>query len=176
MPNDPPVITSRTNTDWHKCIICQDVKFSFGRQEKLICPNDNLDKSIAGLGYESFSNSLQCFHSIAQNLKHSFFSNLFDNKVDIPSLLSQQNACWHKSCYLRFNQTVGRIGSLMQAFHGYGNPLQNKVLTSCTWPIEVRTVYSDSVENTVRTIEELGQKQLKLSLQNMSKSDSYKGK
>ena len=78
-------------TDWSKCILCQ-----LESKEALICPTD--------VGYRTIAETVLQFHKL----------NLMPIQIDITQLdqgngiastFKEQNAKWHKSCYLKFSKS-----------------------------------------------------------------------
>ena len=85
--------------DWKLCIICQ-----LPGKKTLQCPGKSKRKD-SGAGYVSFARILKEYDSLGIQVTHT---ELLVNSQDQPieQLLLENNACWHKSCRDRFNNTT----------------------------------------------------------------------
>ena len=84
--------------DCKLCIICQ-----LPCKETLQCPGKSKRKD-SGVGYVPFARILKEYDSLGIQVTHT---ELLVNSQDQPieQLLLENNACWHKSCRDRFNNT-----------------------------------------------------------------------
>ena len=78
-------------TDWTKCVLCQ-----LDNKEPLISPTDTGQETIA-------SNIIQFNDLDSMPLKINLAR--LDNGNGIQSTFTEENAKWHKSCYLKFGRT-----------------------------------------------------------------------
>jgi predicted RNA-binding protein YlxR (DUF448 family) len=97
-PNAPAVSCSEIN--WQKCVLCQDEKSN----EKLQCPFNYSNKSSVETGYVNFSSKLQGFYVLGSMCFGPVWT-LFGQDVPPAVVLEQNAAKWHRSCYLKYNQT-----------------------------------------------------------------------
>ena len=85
------------STDWTICALCQ-----IKDQQPLVCPARS--KRDPNAGFKAFSENIQEFHDL-QSL--SFETNLrrLNEGPDIEQTFIKNKAQWHKSCYLKLNNT-----------------------------------------------------------------------
>ena len=86
-------------TDWTKCVICQEDK-----NEKLLCPADSKKKCNVGAGYVSLAEDLTAFGNAGCLSKH--FDILRVNDGDgIETTLQRHRAKFHNICRLEYSKT-----------------------------------------------------------------------
>eukprot|EP00794_Sanderia_malayensis_P001934 gene1934-2198_t len=97
----PPTTREHTDeeTDWERCIICQD-----NPSEVLQCPADS-SRSDAGVGYIRFEENFTRFDELGALLVKIEAKRL-DNGSSISKTLLENKAKWHKSCNFKFNSTM----------------------------------------------------------------------
>jgi len=94
------VCGSPSEIEWQKCVLCQDDQLN----EKLQCPFNNSNRTAVETGYVNFSTKLQAFHDLGSARLGPVWS-LFGKEVPPAVVLEQNAARWHRSCYLKYNQT-----------------------------------------------------------------------
>lgn len=77
--------------NWQLCVLCQTEN------------NQNLIKPKCS-GYESLGKNIKEFHDLGQ-LPYVLNESLIANLNDLKNVFSQNQAVWHKSCFLKFNNT-----------------------------------------------------------------------
>ena len=84
-------------TNWKLCFLCQvDTKAA------LYCPARS-KKPNFGTGYKSLAEHLIQFQSLG-HMPMGIDINRLDNEDGIEATLMRHQACWHKTCRLKFNQ------------------------------------------------------------------------
>lgn len=84
--------------DWKKCVLCQSSK-----NESLQCPAKS-KRTDVGSGYKSLATNLQIFHELNPNIIDVNLD-ILDEGNGVEECLRRNNACWHKSCALKYNNT-----------------------------------------------------------------------
>lgn len=92
----PTADTVEVDTDWDKCVLCQDVK-----GEALQCPATSRRKN-AGAGYKTLAENLAAFKNINCLPSSILFRLGWQNTEEI---LTSHKAKWHDSCRLQYNKT-----------------------------------------------------------------------
>ena len=88
------------STDWEKCCLCQK-----DNSEKLILPTCNNDSQRAQVdGYSLLSSNIQKFHSLNKS-PLPINPKRLDDGTGILKTLKTNNATFHDSCRLKFNNT-----------------------------------------------------------------------
>ena len=83
-------------TNWKLCLICQEQK-----EEPLTCPSQSKRKDV-GSGYRSLAESLIRFNELGQLPIHL---NRLDEGNGIEMTMVANNAKYHQSCRLQYNNT-----------------------------------------------------------------------
>lgn len=87
-----------TETDWALCFICQETK-----PESLTSPSKNT-RQDQGSSYSILAEHLRRFNEL-ELLPKSFLLSRLDEGSGVEAALSSNNARYHKTCRLRYNQT-----------------------------------------------------------------------
>ena len=97
----PPSLQTRQHleTDWNLCVICQDI----GSTDNLVCPGQSKRKDV-GIGYTSLAKHLIKFNEL-NLLPKTLQLNRIDKGDGVETSLISNNAKWHKSCRMQFNNT-----------------------------------------------------------------------
>ena len=97
----PPSLQTRQHleTDWNLCVICQDISST----DNLVCPGQSKRKDV-GIGYTSLAKNLIKFNEL-NLLPKTLQLNRIDKGEGVETALISNNAKWHKSCRLQFNNT-----------------------------------------------------------------------
>lgn len=91
--NGPDII------NWAKCVVCQN-----DTSENLKCPMST-NTNEKGTGYLSLTNNLKQFNEI-DSLPFELNIDNLDDGSGIVETLKRKNAKYHKSCFLKFNDTM----------------------------------------------------------------------
>lgn len=86
----------QNSIDWQKCVLCQSTG-----NEPLQYPS-NSKRPDVGSGYKSLAENLQKFYDLSPDLLDVDLK-LLDEGSGIEDCLRKNNACWHKSCVLKYN-------------------------------------------------------------------------
>jgi len=97
-PQQPGASTQGLETDWTKCVICQDDK-----PEVLHCPAESTNVK-QGAGYKTIAELLVGFDRIGC-LPASINLSRLDDGDGIDATLERHKAKWHDSCRLLYNRT-----------------------------------------------------------------------
>ena len=84
-------------TDWNLCVICQDISST----DNLVCLGKSKRKDV-GIGYKSLAETLIKFNEL-NLLPKTLQLNRIDKGEGVETALFSNNAKWHKSCRLQFN-------------------------------------------------------------------------
>ena len=97
----PPSLKTRQHleTDWNLCVICQDISST----DNLVCPGQSKRKDV-GIGYTSLAKNLIKFNEL-NLLPKTLQFNRINKGEGVETALISNNAKWHKSCRLQFNNT-----------------------------------------------------------------------
>jgi hypothetical protein len=95
--SEDPTAAAQDITDWSKCILCQH-----DNKETLICPAKST-RTDTGAGYKTLAENLIRFHEL-QCMPLDIDISSLDNGSGIAATLNEQEAKWHKSCYLKVNK------------------------------------------------------------------------
>ena len=82
--------------DWQKCVLCQSTV-----NEPLQYPSNSKIPDV-GSGYKSLAENLPKFYNLSPDLLDVDLKFL-DEGSGIEDCLRKNNACWHKSCVLKYN-------------------------------------------------------------------------
>ena len=95
----PPSLQTRQHleTDWNLCVICQDISST----DNLVCPGQSKRKDF-GIGYTFLAKNLIKFNEL-NLLPKTLQLNRIDKGEGVETVLISNNAKWHKSCRLQFN-------------------------------------------------------------------------
>ena len=89
-----------TRMDWDICCICQN------QSSTPLQKSTNAKKlEDAGAGYKTLAENLFAFHEKQCTDLPSFVEE-HCSVNEIQQLLVQNEACWHKSCHLKFNRNM----------------------------------------------------------------------
>ena len=97
----PPSLQTRQHleTDWNLCVICQDISST----DNLVCPGQSKRQDVA-IGYTPLAKNLIKFNKL-NLLPKTLQLNRIDKGEGVETALISNNAKWHKSCRLQFNDT-----------------------------------------------------------------------
>ena len=91
-------------TNWNLCVFCQE-----NTKAALECPARST-KAPVGSGYKSLAEHLIQFQSLGHMPMNIYIERL-DDGDSIEATMTRHQACWHKNCRLKFNQTkLNRLG------------------------------------------------------------------
>ena len=93
-----PRTEPRKEFDWKLCVLCRTTT-----SEPLVCPA-NSNRKGAGAGYNTLALHLSQLQELGEN-PFAFDVSDLDIEDGIESTLSNNNACWHKSCRNKINST-----------------------------------------------------------------------
>ena len=85
-------------TDWKKCIICQQDK-----NDKLVCPADSKKEDV-GAGYVSLANDVTAFDN-AECLPKTLSMSRINDGDGVEATLEYHRAKFHKSCRLQYSKS-----------------------------------------------------------------------
>ena len=85
-------------TDWKKCIICQQDK-----NDKLVCPADSKKEDV-GAGYVSLANDVTAFDN-AECLRKMLSMSRINDGDGVEATLEYHRAKFHKSCRLQYSKS-----------------------------------------------------------------------
>ena len=91
---------SRRKTDWSKCCLCQEDKSN----EKLVSPLSKFQRKQDCAGYSNIAQNVPLFHAI-NDMPIVFNPARLDEGDGMEVTLMQNNAIYHNSCRLLFNNT-----------------------------------------------------------------------
>ena len=86
----------QNSIDWQKCVLCQ----STGNEP--VQDPSNSKRPDVGSGYKLLAENLQKFYDLSPDLLDVDLKFL-DEGSGIEDCLRKNNACWHKSCVLKYN-------------------------------------------------------------------------
>ena len=92
-PEASPIV----ETDWEKCVLCQEDK-----NEKLVCPADSKKQDV-GAGYVSLANDVTAFDN-AGCLPNTLSVSRIDDGDGIETTLKCHKAKFHSSCRLQYSK------------------------------------------------------------------------
>ena len=95
----PPSLQTRQHlgTDWNLCVICQGISST----DNPVCPGQSKRKDV-GIGYTSLAKILIKFNEL-NLLPKTLQLNRINKWEGVETALISNNAKWHKSCKLQFN-------------------------------------------------------------------------
>jgi len=85
-------------TNWTLCVLCQE-----DTKAALECPAKSKRPSV-GSGYISLAKHLMEFHSLG-HMPMTINMERIDDGDGIEATMIRHQACWHKTCRVKFNQT-----------------------------------------------------------------------
>ena len=86
-----PSPSDTLTTDWSKCVLCQ-----VDSKEQLTCPTD--------AGYKTIAENILQFNEL-HCMPVQIDVTRLDHGNGVESTFKEQNAKWHKSCYLKFGKS-----------------------------------------------------------------------
>ena len=95
--------------DWRKCVICQEDS----PDQPLQCPARTKRVNV-GAGYKTLSSNLEQFWKLGC-MPVSVDLQALDEGNGVEHCLAKHNACWHKSCSAKFNNTKLKRAQKRQA-------------------------------------------------------------
>ena len=110
----------RLETEWSLCVICQDKS----SMDNLVCPGQSERKNV-GIGYKSLAENLIKFDELYL-LPKTLQLNMIDEGEGVEAALSSNNAKWHKSCRLQFNNT--KLERAQKRIQDQGETYENSLI------------------------------------------------
>lgn len=97
-PRQPGQSKAQVQTDWNKCVLCQKIT-----DESLQCPAESTRHDV-GAGYSTIAFNIRSFNELHE-LPMPLELGRLDDGNGIEATFLENNAKWHKSCRIKFNNT-----------------------------------------------------------------------